>query len=160
MMSALDEIALLSITGEPISMAAYRGQVILVVNVASRCGFTPQYAGLQMLYQQYHSRGFTILAFPCNQFGMQEPGNGEEIAAFCQQHFAVQFPLFAKTSVNGRDTHPLFRYLKRSQAGWLGTKAIKWNFTKFLLDRQGRVVARFGPATAPEALAVEIESLL
>lgn len=160
MMSALDEIALLTITGEPTSMAAYRGQVILVVNVASRCGFTPQYAGLQMLYQQYHTRGFTILAFPCNQFAWQEPADCNEIATFCQQQFAVQFPLFAKTNVNGRRAHPLFRYLKRAQAGCLGTKAIKWNFTKFLLDRQGHVVARFAPSTMPETLAEKIESLL
>ncbi len=159
-MSAIYEIPLVTIRGEQTTMAAYRGQVLLIVNVASRCGFTPQYAGLQALYQRYHARNFNILAFPCNQFGQQEPGDEPVIADFCVGHYATQFPLFAKTDVNGEQAHPLFRYLCHTRPGVLGTTAIKWNFTKFLLDRHGRVIERYAPMTKPETLAAKIESLL
>lgn len=159
-MSAIYEIPLVTIRGEHTTMAAYRGQVLLIVNVASRCGFTPQYAGLQALYQRYHMRNFNILAFPCNQFGQQEPGDESAIADFCVGHYATQFPLFAKTEVNGEQAHPLFRYLCHTRPGVLGTTAIKWNFTKFLLDRHGRVIERYAPMTKPETLAAKIESLL
>ena len=141
------------------SLGAYRGQALLVVNSASRCGFTPQYAGLQGLYERYAPRGFSVLAFPCNQFGGQEPGSEAEIAAFCDTRFHVSFPLFAKVEVNGPRAHPLWAWLRRQKGGFL-TDAIKWNFTKFVVDREGRVVSRHAPTTRPEALAREVEALL
>ncbi|WP_373974509.1 glutathione peroxidase [Chitinibacter sp. SCUT-21] len=159
-MSSIYEIPLLSIDGQSSTMAQYQGQVLLIVNVASRCGFTPQYAGLQALYQRFHERGFTVLAFPCNQFGLQEPDAEPEIAQFCASNYATQFPLFAKTEVNGAAAHPLFQFLCQAKPGLLGTEAIKWNFTKFLLDRNGQVVGRYAPTTTPESLADKIESLL
>ena len=142
------------------SLGDYAGRVLLVVNTASECGFTPQYAGLEALYQRYRDRGLLVLGFPCNQFHGQEPGSGEEIASFCEKNFGVSFPLFAKIDVNGENADPLYRYLKKSAPGLLGSEAIKWNFTKFLIDREGRVVARYAPATAPEALGKDIEGLL
>ncbi len=142
------------------SLADYAGQVLLIVNTASRCGFTPQYAGLEALYQRYRERGFTILGFPCNQFGAQEPGDAGEIAEFCEINYGVSFPLFAKVDVNGDTTHPLFAYLKARAPGLLGSQAIKWNFTKFLVGRDGEVVKRYAPALAPEAIAPDIEALL
>ena len=141
-------------------LAEYRGRVLLVVNTASQCGFTPQYGGLEALQQRYGPRGFTVLAFPCNQFGRQEPGDAAEIASFCTTKYDVTFPVFAKIAVNGAEADPLFRHLKQAAPGALGTEAIKWNFTKFLVGRDGRVVARYAPATAPEKLSAEIEKLL
>ena len=145
---------------QPIPLSQYAGKVLLIVNVASKCGFTPQYAGLEALYRRYRPRGFEILAFPCNQFGHQEPGTAEEIASFCSLAYSVTFPLFAKIKVNGSGADPLYCYLKAQRPGMLRTKAIKWNFTKFLVDRQGMAVARFAPAVKPEELTSEIERLL
>jgi len=149
--------------GQEQSLAQFSGQVLLIVNTASKCGFTPQYAGLEALYQTYRDRGFTVLGFPSNQFGAQEPGSAAEIATFCETRFAVTFPLFAKIEVNGPAAHPLYRLLKREQPGLLGVFGsgnIRWNFTKFLVDRNGRVTARYGPARKPEKLAGAIERLL
>ena len=146
--------------GSQQSLADYRGQVLLIVNTASRCGFTPQYAGLEALYRRYREQGLTVLGFPCNQFGAQEPGSAEEIASFCSLNYDVSFPVFARIEVNGPQADPLFRWLKQEQPGWLGTAAIKWNFTKFLVDRQGRAVGRYAPMTKPEALARAIEARL
>lgn len=148
------------ITGKTVSMSKYKGKVTLVVNVASECGFTPQYEGLEKLYQTYHKQGFEILGFPCNQFGGQEPGTHKEIQKFCKVKFGVTFPLFEKIKVNGEHTHPLFAYLKSEQTGFLGTESIKWNFTKFLIDKQGKVVERYGSSTKPEAFKKDIEKLL
>ena len=141
-------------------LADYRGKVLLVVNTASRCGFTPQYTGLEALQRRYGERGFQVLAFPCNQFGSQEPGNAEEIANFCTTKYDVTFPVFAKVEVNGSGADPVFRHLKHAAPGALGTEAIKWNFTKFLVDRNGKVVSRYAPTTAPEKLSGDIEKLL
>ncbi len=149
--------------GQPLSLDHFRGRVLLIVNTASLCGFTPQYAGLEDLYRRYRNRGFEVLAFPCNQFGAQEPGSEEGISAFCEKNFGITFPLFAKIDVNGPNAHPLYRFLKKEKPGLLGivgSGAIRWNFTKFLIDRKGRVVARYGPAKEPGALASAIESLL
>lgn len=138
----------------------YKGKVLLIVNTASKCGFTPQYQGLENLYRRYKDRGFVVLAFPCNQFGHQEPGSESEIQQFCTTRYDVSFPVFAKIEVNGANTHPLYRYLKNEKSGVLGTKAIKWNFTKFLVDRSGHVVRRYAPADKPESLTGDIEQLL
>jgi glutathione peroxidase len=157
-MSIYDFSAMLG-TGETRNLGDYRGQALLVVNVASKCGFTPQYTGLQGLRDRFDQRGFEVLAFPCNQFGHQEPGSNAEIAQFCKLNYSVTFPLFAKIEVNGENAHPLFTWLKREKGGLLGS-AIKWNFTKFLLDRTGAVRARFAPTTTPESLSGEIAALL
>lgn len=154
------DIEVHTIDGTPTSLAAFRNQILLIVNVASKCGFTPQYAGLEQLYRQYHAKGFAVLGFPCNQFGLQEPGDATEIKSFCTLNYDISFPLFAKIEVNGRQAHPLFEHLKSAQPGVLGTEAIKWNFTKFLVDRQGRVIKRYAPTDTPESIAKEIESLL
>jgi glutathione peroxidase len=146
--------------GQPIRLDRYRGKVLLVVNVASQCGFTPQYAGLEALYRKYEERGFAVLGFPCNQFGRQEPGSEREIYDFCTENYQVTFPLFAKIDVNGPGTHPLFAFLKSQKSGLLGTGAIKWNFTKFLIDRSGQVVFRFGPRSAPDAIEPHVVRLL
>jgi glutathione peroxidase len=146
-------------TGQERRLADYRGKVLLIVNVASKCGFTPQYKGLQALYEQFQSRGFEILAFPCDQFGHQEPGSDAEIAAFCSDTYGVTFPLFAKIDVNGNNAHPLYVWLKKQKGGLLGDR-IKWNFTKFLVDKAGAVCARFAPTTKPESLAREVAELL
>jgi glutathione peroxidase len=138
----------------------FRGNVLLIVNTASECGFTPQYAGLEKIYRQYKDRGLVVLGFPCNQFGGQEPGDAGVIADFCQANFGVTFPMFAKIDVNGEGAHPLYAYLKSQGKGLLGTEAIKWNFTKFLVDRDGKVVDRYAPTTKPEDLAPDIEALL
>ncbi|ADN76097.1 Peroxiredoxin [Ferrimonas balearica DSM 9799] len=145
--------------GEPQSLEAYRGKVLLVVNTASACGFTPQYEGLQKLQNEFGERGFSVLAFPCNQFGNQESGDDEAIRGFCDLRFNIDFPLFSKIDVNGNNAHPLFEWLKAEKGGWLGDN-IKWNFTKFLVDREGRVVERFAPTTKPESIAGAIEKLL
>lgn len=143
-----------------LALAEYRGKVLLIVNTASKCGFTPQYAGLEALYRQYRAQGFEILAFPCNQFGAQEPGDADEIKNFCSLNYNVSFPLMAKVDVNGDDTDPLWDYLKKQQAGLMGSRGIKWNFTKFLVNRHGKVVSRHGPQVTPESLIRDIEKLL
>ncbi len=149
-----------TLDGQDVSLADYRGQVLLIVNTASKCGFTPQYEGLETLYKAYKDRGFTVLAFPCNQFGAQEPGNAEEIANFCSLTYDVTFPVMSKIEVNGADAHPLYRFLKKEQKGLLGTEAIKWNFTKFLIGKDGEVVERFAPTVKPEDLKAAVEALL
>ena len=159
-MNALYAMSAERLHGATQSLADYAGQVLLVVNTASNCGFTPQYAGLESLYQRYQARGLTILGFPCNQFGAQEPGNAAAIAAFCETSYGVSFPLFAKIDVNGEHAHPLYRHLKKAAPGLLGSEAIKWNFTKFLINRDGEVVKRYAPTLAPEAIAKDIEALL
>jgi glutathione peroxidase len=149
--------------GRPLSLSQFRGRVLLIVNTASKCGFTPQYAGLEALYRTYRNRGFEVLGFPSNQFAAQEPGTEAEIAAFCEKNFGVTFPLFAKIDVNGPNAHPLYRFLKKEKPGIfgiVGAGAIRWNFTKFLVDRQGKVVARYSPAKDPRTLAPYIERLL
>ncbi|MCO5106944.1 MAG: glutathione peroxidase [Burkholderiaceae bacterium] len=149
-----------TIEGRKRALSKYRGKVLLIVNTASQCGLTPQYSGLEALYRKYRDRGLEILGFPCNQFGAQEPGSEGEIAKFCETQFGVSFPMFAKVDVNGDTAHPLFQWLRKEAPGLLGSEAIKWNFTKFLVDREGRVVERFAPTTAPEDLAPAIEKLL
>jgi len=149
-----------TLDGQDANLADYRGQVLLIVNTASKCGFTPQYEGLEQLWRTYKDRGFTILAFPCNQFGAQEPGDAAEIANFCSLTYDVTFPVMSKIDVNGGDAHPLYKFLKKEQKGLLGTEAIKWNFTKFLIGRDGEVVERFAPTTKPEDLKAAIEALL
>ena len=146
--------------GEEISLADKAGKVLLVVNTASRCGFTPQYDGLEALYRKFKDQGFEVVAFPCNQFGAQEPGNADEIAAFCKLTYDVTFPLMAKVDVNGDGTTPLYQWMKGEAPGLMGSKSIKWNFTKFLIDREGRVVRRFAPTDKPEGLEKDIAKLL
>jgi glutathione peroxidase len=148
------------IHGKAVPLSRYKGKVLLIVNTASKCGFTPQYKGLEALHQKYHARGLEVLGFPCNQFGAQEPGTEDEIASFCELNFGVTFPLFAKVDVNGDDAAPLYRHLKQAKPGLLGSEAIKWNFTKFLVDRKGSVVERFAPNAEPDALAGDVEKLL
>jgi glutathione peroxidase len=157
---SLHAITARRLDGSTRDLGEFRGKVLLIVNVASRCGFTPQYAGLEALQRKYQDRGFAVLGFPCNQFGAQEPGTEVEIGAFCRSTYEVSFPLFAKIDVNGDGAHPLYQHLKSAQPGILGTEAIKWNFTKFLVDRQGHVVKRFAPKDTPEDIAKEIEVLL
>lgn len=157
---SLHEITARRIDGSERDLSEFRGKVLLIVNVASRCGFTPQYTGLQELYEKYRDRGFEVLGFPCNQFGAQEPGTEEEIGTFCSTRFDVSFPMFAKIEVNGADAHPLYQHLKAAAPGVLGTEAIKWNFTKFLVDRAGRVVSRHAPKEEPKDLERDIEALL
>ncbi len=159
-MSTLYDVEVTTIDGKTEKLAAFAGKTLLVVNVASQCGFTPQYAGLEALYRKYKGRGFAVLGFPCDQFGHQEPGNEEEIRSFCSLKYDVTFPLFAKVQVNGEGTHPLYRQLKKAAPGLLGTEAIKWNFTKFLIDPKGNVVARFAPSDTPESLEEDVERLL
>jgi glutathione peroxidase len=149
-----------AIDGSVVPLARYRGQVLLVVNVASACGFTPQYAGLESMYRKYRDRGFSVLGFPCNQFGAQEAGSDAEIAAFCSLTYDVTFPMFAKVDVNGEGAHPLFKLLKKARKGVLGTGAIKWNFTKFLVGRDGAVLERFGPSDTPEKIEPVINAIL
>lgn len=149
-----------TIIGEEKTLREYEGKVILIVNVASKCGFTPQYKGLQALYEKYEKRGFEILGFPCNQFGGQEPGTEGEITSFCELNYGVSFPMFAKVDVKGENIHPLFRYLTEQAPGLFGMKAVKWNFTKFLVGRDGKVVNRFAPQTKPDQLEKEIEKVL
>ena len=146
--------------GEEKLLSEFSGEVLLIVNTASKCGFTPQYAGLEKLFQKYKEKGFQILAFPCNQFGGQEPGNDQEIEDFCSLNFNTSFPLFSKIEVNGDDAHPLFKYLTSSMPGILGTESVKWNFTKFLINKDGIPVERFAPNTSPEKIDMEIKSLL
>jgi glutathione peroxidase len=159
-MASIYDFTAQTLQGKSVSLSDYRGQALLIVNTASKCGFTPQYAGLEKLYEKLHGNGLTVLGFPCNQFGKQEPGSTEEIGAFCQMNYGVSFPMFDKIEVNGPNAHPLFDYLKSEQPGILGTKNIKWNFTKFLVDKSGKVVDRFAPMTKPEDIESAIEKVL
>lgn len=159
-MSSLYDIPVRTIGGEEQTLAPYRGKVLLIVNVASKCGFTPQYTGLEALYRRYKDEGLEILGFPCDQFGHQEPGDEAEIRTFCSTTYDVTFPLFAKVAVNGADAHPLFEHLKKERPGLLGTTSIKWNFTKFLVARQGAVLARYAPKVLPEKLEGDIVAAL
>lgn len=149
-----------SLDGKDLSFDQYKGDVLLIVNTASKCGYTPQYAGLEELHKKYSSQGLRVLGFPCNQFGAQEPGAAEEIGAFCQKNFGVDFQMFSKIDVNGAHAHPLYKYLTSEAPGILNTEAIKWNFTKFLVDRKGHVLKRYAPDVAPEKIAPDIESAL
>jgi glutathione peroxidase len=158
-MTTLSDFTVHTIDGEPQSLSAYDGQVVLIVNTASQCGFTPQYAGLEQLHQTYGPEGFAVLGFPCNQFGGQEPGTEDEIAAFCETSFGVTFPMYAKVDVNGADADPLFAWLRSEKGGLLGDR-IKWNFTKFLVGRDGQVITRYAPQTAPADLTGDIEAAL
>ncbi len=157
--SSIYDFSATSIEGNPVELSNYKDKVLLIVNTASQCGFTPQYQGLQALYQKYSDRGLVVLGFPCNQFGQQEPGSTSEIQSFCETRFGVSFPLFEKVDVNGINAHPLFKYLTKAVPGILGTEGIKWNFTKFLVDRKGNVVKRYPSMTKPEDLEKEIEAL-
>ena len=158
--SSLYDIDVRTISGETQSLGAYRGKTLLVVNVASECGFTPQYAGLEALFRKYKDRGLVVLGFPCNQFGRQEPGAEDEIQRFCTSSYDVTFPLFAKIDVNGPATHSLYEHLKSARPGLLGTEAIKWNFTKFLVNTHGDVVARYAPSDTPERIERDLVKLL
>ncbi len=149
-----------SIDGEEVSFTKFRGQVLLIVNVASRCGFTPQYDALEKLHEKYQSEGFSVLGFPCNQFGAQEPGTEADIKSFCELNYKVKFPMFSKVDVNGDNAHPIYKFLTQSQPGILGTESIKWNFTKFLVDSQGQPVKRYASAITPESIESDIQGLL
>jgi glutathione peroxidase len=159
MSSAYDHEAKL-LDGTPVRLSDFAGRVMLVVNTASECGFTPQFEGLEKLFETYKDRGLVVLGFPCNQFGEQEPGSAAEIGAFCQKNYGVSFPMFEKIDVNGDAAHPLYQWLKQSAPGVLGSERIKWNFTKFLIDRSGHVKARYAPVTKPDQIAKDIEELL
>jgi glutathione peroxidase len=156
----LYELNIITIDGQTGTMEIYCGQVLLIVNVASKCGFTSQYAGLEALYRRYRDKGFTILGFPCDQFGHQEPGNEAEIQSFCSLTYDVTFPLFAKIDVNGSGTHPLYAYLKKAQPGLFGSESIKWNFTKFLVNREGQVLKRYAPTDTPEKIEDDLKKML
>lgn len=149
-----------SLQGKEIPMSAFKGKVLLIVNTASKCGLSPQYKGLQELYDQFHEQSFEVLGFPSNQFANQEPGSNEDIAEYCQMNYGVSFPMFEKLNVNGEEAHPLFKYLTSQAPGILGSKAIKWNFTKFLVDQEGRIVKRYSPQTTPDKIEADIAKLL
>ena len=159
-MSSIYDFSAKTIDGGEQTLGAYRGKTLLIVNVASKCGFTPQYKGLEALYRKFKGQGLVVLGFPCDQFGHQEPGDENEIKNFCSLNYDVTFPMFAKIDVNGSNTHPLYKYLKHEAKGLLGSEAIKWNFTKFLVDRSGNVVARYAPNDTPESLQADIEKQL
>ena len=159
-MTTVHDFTVDDIGGQPVKLDRYKGKVLLVVNTASKCGFTPQYKGLEALYRKYRDQGFEVLGFPCNQFGAQEPGNEQEIATFCETNYDVSFPMFSKVDVNGDAAAPVYRYLKSAKPGLLGTEAIKWNFTKFLVRKDGEVYKRYAPQTEPEVLMKDIEKLL
>jgi len=159
-MAKIHEFSVPALEKGEIRLGDHAGKVLLLVNTASKCGLTPQYEGLEELHRTYGERGISVIGFPCNQFGNQEPGGHEEIGAFCQRNYGVSFPISAKIEVNGKGTHPLWAYLKQEKSGFLGFSRIKWNFTKFLVDRDGKVVRRFSPTTKPEAIAAHIEKLL
>ena len=159
-MPGIHDFTVKDIHGKDVKLDAYNGKALLIVNTASACGFTPQYRGLEALYQKLHGKGLVILGFPCNQFGAQEPGSEAEIASFCEVNYGVTFPLFAKIAVNGEGAAPLYKYLKSAKPGLLGSEAIKWNFTKFLVDRKGNVVERYAPNAEPASLAGDIEKVL
>lgn len=157
--TTLGDFTATTLTGQDQPLSEYAGQVLLVVNTASRCGLTPQFEALELLHGKYHGEGFTVLGFPCNQFGKQEPGSAEEIGAFCERNYGVSFPMFAKVDVNGQNAHPLWRWLRRQKGGLLGDR-IKWNFTKFLVGRDGEVLGRYSSTTPPEKIATDIEAAL
>ena len=159
-MAGIYDFTVKDIHGKSVKLSAYKGKPLLIVNTASECGFTPQYKGLEALYKKLHGKGLEILGFPCNQFGAQEPGSEAEIEQFCEVNYGVTFPMFAKIDVNGDNAAPLYRYLKKEKPGLMGSEAIKWNFTKFLVDRDGKVVERYAPNTEPAAIAPDIEKLL
>ncbi len=159
-MKTVYEFSAESLNGALIPLESFKGQVLLIVNTASRCGFTPQYRGLEQLHQTFKEQGFAVLGFPCNQFGQQEPGSSQEIADFCQLNYAVSFPLFQKIDVNGEKAHPLYRHLTRAAPGLFASRAIKWNFTKFLIDQEGHVVKRYPPFTPPASIKADIERCL
>ncbi|MDH7799281.1 MULTISPECIES: glutathione peroxidase [unclassified Beijerinckia] len=159
-MTSIYDFSARTLAGADVSIADYRDKVLLIVNTASKCGFTPQYEGLETLYRDLRERGLVVLGFPCNQFGAQEPGDADEIASFCKLTYDVDFPMFAKIDVNGPTASPLFEWLKNEAPGLLGSKAIKWNFTKFLVNREGQVVGRFAPTTKPDGMRADIEALL
>jgi glutathione peroxidase len=159
-MASIYDFSAKTIDGDEQSLSAYRGKTMLVVNVASKCGFTPQYTGLEALYEKYQGQGLVVLGFPCDQFGHQEPGDEAEIKNFCSLNYDVKFPLFAKVEVNGANTHPLYKYLKKEAKGLLGSEAIKWNFTKFLVDKDGNVVKRYAPTDTPEAIGKDLAKAL
>ena len=159
-MSSIHDFEAQSIDGKPVSLAQFKGKPLLIVNTASACGFTPQFGGLEKLHKAYGERGLVVLGFPCNQFGSQDPGSNDEIASFCQLNFGVTFPMMEKIDVNGTDAHPLYQWLTAEAPGLLGSKAIKWNFTKFLVGKDGRVIKRYAPQDAPEKLAADIEAAL
>ena len=159
-MNSVHDFKAKALSGEDVSLADFRGKVLLIVNTASKCGFTSQYAGLETLYEELAPRGFAVLGFPCNQFGQQEPGDAQEIQKFCSLSYNVTFPMFAKIDVNGANAHPLYEFLKSEKSGLLGIEAIKWNFSKFLVDQEGRVVERYAPTTTPASLKGDIEALL
>ncbi len=159
-MSTVYDFHATSITGQEVQLSDYKGQVMLIVNTASACGFTPQFAGLEELHQQYGAKGLAVMGFPCNQFGSQDPGSNEEIGAFCQANYGVSFPMMAKVDVNGAKAHALFQWLKAEAPGLLGSEGIKWNFTKFLINRQGQVIKRYAPLDKPASIAADIEAAL
>lgn len=159
-MTTVHDFTAKRLSGKEEKLSDYKGKMLLIVNTASKCGFTPQYEGLQELYDQYKDKGLEILGFPCNQFGAQEPGSEKDIASFCSVNYGVTFPMFAKIDVNGDDAHPLYKFLKSEKKGVMGSESIKWNFTKFLIDREGEVVARFGPQDTPELIGRRIEKLI
>ncbi len=159
-MTAITDFQVKGADGKPVDLSAYAGKVLLIVNTASKCGFTPQYKGLEALHRDYADKGFEVLAFPCNQFGAQEPGDAAEIADFCTVNYDVTFPVFAKVDVNGSNADPLFDRLRKDAPGLMGTTSIKWNFTKFLIDRSGKTVRRYAPNDTPESLKADIEKLL
>ena len=159
-MTTVHDFSAQTLSGKPRKLSDFKGNVLLVVNTASKCGFTPQYAGLEDLYRKYKDKGLVILGFPSNQFGEQEPGPDSEIAEFCQVNYGVTFPMFSKVDVNGPGAHPLFKYLTSSKKGLLGSQAIKWNFTKFLVDRKGKVVKRYAPTDTPESIGKDVAKIL
>ena len=159
-MASIYDFSVDDIHGKPVKLDKYQDKVMLIVNTASQCGFTPQYKGLEALYEKFHGKGLEVLGFPCNQFGAQEPGTADEIAQFCEVNYGVKFPLFAKVEVNGANAAPVYKYLKAEKSGLMGSEAIKWNFTKFLVDRKGKVLARYAPNDTPESMAGDIEKAL
>jgi glutathione peroxidase len=159
-MASVYDFTMKDLSGKPVKLDRYRGKVLLIVNTASKCGYTPQYHGLEQMYESLHDKGLEVLGFPCNQFGEQEPGGADEIQSFCETNYGVKFPMFAKIDVNGDNAAPLYQHLKKAQPGLLGTEAIKWNFTKFLVDRNGKVVARYAPKDTPESIRADVEKLL
>jgi glutathione peroxidase len=160
MTQSIYQFSATTISGQEKSLADFKGKVMLIVNTASKCGFTPQFEGLESIHKKFADKGVVVLGFPCNQFGHQDPGSNDEIASFCQQNYGVSFPMFAKIDVNGPDAHPLFKYLKEQAPGVLGSEGIKWNFTKFLVDKDGKVVRRYAPATKPADIEQDIAALL
>ena len=159
-MSSVYDFSARTIQGQPVELSQFKGQVLLIVNTASECGFTPQFKGLQALFDRYAERGFAVVGFPSNEFGGQDPGSNDEIASFCEMNYGVSFPMMAKVEVNGGNAHPLWKWLKGEKPGFLGTEAIKWNFTKFLVGKDGQVIKRYSPQDEPEKLAKDIEAAL